>query len=243
MSHRIVVADDQAVIREGLMMLLDMLPDIDVVGGAENGAQAIARVEELRPDAVLMDLSMPVVDGVEATRHIVANHPEIAVIVLTTMAEDQLIVDALQAGARAYLTKDANKTAIARAIDAAVNGQATLDPVARERLLAAASRRTSIASPALPQPQPQPQSQSPEPDSSAAPSREPLTPRETDVLRLLAQGLPNAAIGRRLLVGEATVKTHVTHLFAKLKVTTRAEATAWAHRNGYRADVTRRPAD
>ncbi|MFJ9469079.1 response regulator [Streptomyces caniferus] len=217
MSTRVVVVDDQAVIREGLMTLLDMMPGIDVVAGGANGEEAVAKVAETHPDAVLMDLSMPGMDGVEATRRIVAAHPDVAVVVLTTMADDQLILDALQAGARAYLTKDAGKTEIVRAIEAALARHTTLDPIVQERLLAAALRGADHTTE----------------QRRAAPSQDLLTPRESDVLRLLAQGLSNRAIGRRLLVGEATVKTHVNHLFAKLRIRNRAEAVAWAHAHGF----------
>ncbi|QHC25641.1 response regulator [Streptomyces sp. GS7] len=218
MTVRVVVADDQAVVREGLMTLLDMVPGIDVVGGAANGEEAIARAAELHPDAVLMDLVMPVLDGVEATRRITADLPDVAVVVLTTLADEAKIIDALQAGALGYLTKDAGKAEIARAIQAAVSRQVTLDPEVQRQLLTAAVRGRQAG--------------------ESTPRRTPpfaaqLTPREEDVLRLLATGLSNAAIGRRLLIGQATVKTHVNHLFGKLGVTTRAEAVAWAHSHGY----------
>ncbi|MGW0882640.1 response regulator [Streptomyces sp. NPDC002671] len=228
MTVRIVVADDQAAVREGLMTLLDMVPGIDVVAGAANGEEALARTVELRPDAVLMDLVMPVLDGVEATRRITAELPGVAVVVLTTLADEDKIIDALQAGALGYLTKDAGKDQIARAIQAAVSRQVTLDPEVQRRLLAAAVRGQQVQDR---QGQDDERRQTP-------PSALQLTPREEDVLRLLATGLPNAAIGRRLLIGPATVKTHVNHLFAKLGVTTRAEAVAWAHSHGYATDST-----
>ncbi|MEU6763244.1 response regulator transcription factor [Streptomyces sp. NPDC046853] len=225
MTTRVVVVDDQQVVREGLMTLLDMMDGIDVVAGGANGEEAIAQVAETHPDAVLMDLSMPGMGGVEATRRIVTAHPDVAVVVLTTMADDQLILDALQAGARAYLTKDAGKTEIVRAIEAALARHTTLDPIVQERLLAAAMRGAGHTTERR----------------RAEPSQDLLTPRESDVLRLLAQGLSNGAIGRRLLVGEATVKTHINHLFAKLQVRTRAQAVAWAHAHGFgpRADRVR----
>ncbi|MFB7669742.1 response regulator [Kitasatospora sp. NPDC056138] len=223
MTVRVVVADDQAVVREGLMILLDTVPGIDVVGGAANGAEAIARTVELRPDAVLMDLVMPVLDGVEATRRITEELPGVAVVVLTTLADEDKIIDALQAGALGYLTKDAGKDQIARAIQTAVSRQVTLDPEVQRRLLAAAVRGHQAR---------ERHDQHDEPQQTP-PSALQLTPREEDVLRLLATGLPNAAIGRRLLIGPATVKTHVNHLFAKLGVTIRAEAVAWAHSHGY----------
>ncbi|MET8627870.1 response regulator transcription factor [Kitasatospora sp. NPDC004669] len=223
MTVRVVVADDQAIVREGLMTLLAMVPGIDVVGGAANGAEAVARTAELRPDAVLMDLVMPVLDGVEATRRITAELPGVAVVVLTTLADEDKIIDALQAGALGYLTKDAGRTEIARAIQAAVSRQVTLDPEVQRRLLAAAVRGHRTRG----------RRDQDDETRQTPPSALQLTPREEDVLRLLATGLPNAAIARRLFIGQATVKTHVNHLFAKLGVTTRAEAIAWAHSHGY----------
>ncbi|MFJ4621554.1 response regulator [Streptomyces sp. NPDC088812] len=215
MSLRIVVADDQEVIREALMTLLDLMPGIEVVGGACDGQQAVERVAALRPDAVLMDLRMPGTDGIAATTRIAEQYPGTAVVVLTTYAEEPLILDALRAGARGYLTKDAGKAEIVRAIETAVTGHTTLAPAVQRRLLDAADRPSSPAPG----------------EETARPAA--LTGREEDVLRLMAEGLPNAAIGRRLLIGEATVKTHVNHLFAKLGTRTRAEAVAWAHHHGY----------
>ncbi|MEV0260627.1 response regulator transcription factor [Streptomyces sp. NPDC050617] len=243
MSARVVVVDDQAVVREGLMTLLDMMPGIDVVAGGANGEEGVAAVAETLPDAVLMDLSMPGMGGVEATRRIVAAHPDVAVVVLTTMADDQLILDALQAGARAYLTKDAGKTEIVRAIEAALARHTTLDPIVQERLLAAAMRgaETDHTTERQRTEQRQTESSRAKPSrtepSQSEPSQDLLTPRESDVLRLLARGLSNSAIGRRLLVGESTVKTHINHLFAKLQVRSRAEAVAWAHAHGYGPDT------
>ncbi|MFB6437896.1 response regulator [Streptomyces sp. NPDC056411] len=217
MNLRIVVADDQEVIREGLMTLLDLMPGIDVVGGAVDGEQALEQVAALRPDAILMDLNMPGTDGIAATVCITQHHPHTAVVVLTTYAEEPLILDALRAGARGYLTKDAGKAEIVRAIEAAVTGHTTLAPAVHQQLLDAAVRTAPAAAP--------------RPGRSA--DTVGLTTREQDVLRLMAQGLSNAAIGRRLVIGEATVKTHVNHLFAKLGTRTRAEAVAWAHGHGY----------
>ncbi|MEU9126205.1 response regulator transcription factor [Streptomyces sp. NPDC048506] len=217
MNLRIVVADDQEVIREGLMTLLDLMPGIDVVGGAVDGEQALERVAALQPDAILMDLNMPGTDGIAATVRITRDHPQTAVVVLTTYAEEPLILDALRAGARGYLTKDAGKAEIVRAIEAAVTGHTTLAPAVHQQLLDAAGRAAPVSAP--------------RPGRSADTAG--LTKREEDVLRLMAQGLSNAAIGRRLLIGEATVKTHVNHLFAKIGTRTRAEAVAWAHNHGY----------
>lgn len=230
MNVRVVVADDQAVIREGLMTLLDLVPGVEVVGGAADGEEAIAVVAEVRPDAVLMDLSMPRLDGVAATARITAGYPDVAVVVLTTTADDQQILDALQAGARAFLTKDANKTEIVRAIEAAVARHVTLDPRAQQLLLAAAVRGAARRPDAAPDDETADEGEA---APAPAPRKQALTPRESDVLKLMAKGFANAAIARRLIVGESTVKTHVNHLFAKLGVSTRAEAVAWAHENGY----------
>ncbi|MER8041690.1 response regulator transcription factor [Streptomyces sp. NPDC094032] len=211
MSLRIVVADDQEVVREGLMTLLDLMPGIEVVGGAADGRQALEQVAALRPDAILMDLGMPGTDGIAATARVTAEYPDTAVVVLTTYAEEPLILDALRAGARGYLTKDAGKAEIVRALEAAVTGHTTLAPAVHQHLLDAAGRAREEPRPATGE----------------------LTAREVDVLRLMAQGLSNGAIGRRLHIGESTVKTHVNHLFAKIGTRTRAEAVAWAHQNGY----------
>ena len=136
---RIVIADDQASVREGLVLLLGGLPGIDVVGAAADGEQALALVAERQPDAILLDLHLPVLDGIGATRRLVAEHPGVAIVVLTTYADDGSVIDALQAGARSYLTKDADRTDIARALQAAAGGLTVFDPRVRATLLAAAS--------------------------------------------------------------------------------------------------------
>src|SRR5215469_9751216 len=153
---RVVIADDQASVREGLVLLLDALPDIDVVGSAANGEQALAVVAEQRPDAILLDLHMPVLDGIGATRRLTAEHPGVAVVVLTTYADDGSVLDALQAGARSYLTKDADRTDIARALHAAAGGLAVLSPEVQSKLVAAAST-------------PAPQNEPPDKSASSAP--------------------------------------------------------------------------
>ena len=136
---RVVIADDQASVREGLVLLLGGLPGIDVVGAAADGEQALALVAEHQPDAILLDLHMPVLDGIGATRRLVAEHPGVAIVVLTTYADDGSVIEALQAGARSYLTKDADRTDIARALQAAAGGLTVFDPRVRATLLAAAS--------------------------------------------------------------------------------------------------------
>jgi DNA-binding NarL/FixJ family response regulator len=211
---RVVVADDQAIVREGLVTLLGLLPDIDVVAAAADGEQAVALTAEHDPDVVLMDLGMPRVDGVAATTRIRRDHPRTQVVVLTTFADDDLVVTALQAGAIGFLTKDAGRTEIARALHTAAAGQAVLDPEVYTRLVARAARSASTPSislePALP---------------------DGLTLREAEVLSLIAAGLSNSQIARRLYVSEATVKTHVNHIFTKAGVHDRAQAVAYAHRH------------
>jgi DNA-binding NarL/FixJ family response regulator len=187
----VVVADDQTTVREGLVTLLGLAPGIQVVGAAADGAQAIALTAELHPDVVLMDLGMPVVDGVTATGRIRAEHPETQVVVLTTFADDTNILAALHAGALGYLTKDAGRAQISRALHTAAAGQAVLDPAVHARLLAAATRP---------------------PPPAAAPAAtglpDGLTVREAEVLALIAAGLTNTHIAGRLFITEATVKTH-----------------------------------
>ncbi|MFE3886009.1 response regulator [Streptomyces lydicus] len=211
---RVVVADDQTVVREGIVMLLGLLPGIEVVGSAADGADAIRLVAELRPDVVLMDLRMPRCDGVEATRRIRAEHPGTQVVVLTTYADDDSLFPALQAGARGYLTKDADGDEIVRAIDGVLSGEAGLSPTIQRRLL------ERVAEPVRPLPQP--------PD--ALPDG--LTAREVEVLRLVADGQSNPEIARTLHVSTETVKTHINNLFAKAGLRDRAEAIHYAYRHG-----------
>jgi DNA-binding NarL/FixJ family response regulator len=209
---RVLVADDQALVREGLTTLLGVAEGIEPVGQARDGEEAIALAAKLAPDVVLMDLRMPGTDGVEATRRIRAAQPSVEVVVLTTYADERSILDALQAGARGYLTKDAGIAEVARAIQAAAAGHALLDPVVQERLLAAAS---ASAAPALPAQLP-----------------DELTPREGEVLALIARGLSNEEIAAQLVVSLATVKTHVNHVFAKTGSRDRAQAVRYAYTHG-----------
>ncbi|MFA4928695.1 MAG: response regulator transcription factor [Patulibacter sp.] len=213
---RVVVADDQAIVREGLATLLGLQPGMTVVGTAGDGARALELVAEHAPDVVLMDLRMPGVDGVAATERIGEHHPDVAVVVLTTYADDESILGALRAGARGYLTKDATTAEIVRAIEAAAAGQTLLDPVVHRRLLDAASGR--VASPA--------------PSATESPLPDGLTPREAEVLRLIAQGRSNREIAATLVVSEATVKSHVNHLFSKAGVRDRAQAVRYAYEHG-----------
>jgi DNA-binding NarL/FixJ family response regulator len=215
-----VLADDQRIVREGLSLVLGLLPGVELVGTAEDGEEALALAASLRPDVVLMDLRMPRVDGVEATRRIRAQQPEVEVIVLTTYADDESIFAALHAGARGYLTKDARSEEIGTAIARVAAGEAMLDPVVQARLL---DHLEAVApTPATPLTA----------STGAAQPLDELTPRETEVLALIAAGLSNQEIAERLVVSEATVKTHVNRLFAKTGVRDRAQAVALAYRAG-----------
>ena len=209
---RIVVADDQASVREGLVLLLGGLPDIEVVGAAADGEQALALVAEHAPDAILLDLHMPVLDGVATTKRLAAEHPRVAIVILTTYADDRSVLDAMHAGARSYLTKDADRTHIAQALHAAAAGLTVIDPRAHATLLAATAAPAS-------QPGPAPAG----PDD--------LTPREVEILGLIARGLTNPEIAAQLFLSNHTVKTHISRIFAKTGSRDRAAAIGYAHRH------------
>jgi DNA-binding NarL/FixJ family response regulator len=212
---RVVVADDQRVVREGLVTVLGSLPGIEVVGAAADGQQALALVQRYRPHVVLMDLRMPRMDGVETTRRIHDAYPDTRVVVLTTYSDDDSILAALRAGALGYLTKDAGKQEIARALHAAAAGQAVLDPAVQARLVLATSK--------------------PPASEGAAPSRslpDGLSPREAEVLALIASGRSNREIAAALVVSTSTVKTHINNLFAKAGLKTRTQAVQYAYRHG-----------
>ncbi len=214
-SIRVLVADDQRVVREGLGTLLGLLAGVEVVGTAADGDEALALAIQLRPDVVLMDLRMPHCDGVEATRRLREHDANIKVLVLTTYTDDRSVIDALRAGARGYLTKDAGAGEIREALQRVTRGQAAIDPAVQHHVLDAIATGPS-ATPAARAPQ--------FPDG--------LTHREAEVLALIAQGLSNMEIADRLVVSETTVKSHVNHLFAKTGVRDRAQAVTYAYRHG-----------
>lgn len=207
---RVLVADDQRVVREGMVTIIGSLPGVDVVASAADGREAVALADSHRPDVVVMDLRMPVMDGVEATAAMAARLPEVKVVVVTTYADDESVLAALGAGAVGYLTKDAGRDDIGRAIAAAVSGQGVLDAQVQQRLVEALRHRTA------------------RPDTLP----DGLTEREAEVLGLIAEGRTNAEIASQLFVGEATVKTHVNRIFSKTGSRDRAQAAAYAHRNG-----------
>jgi DNA-binding NarL/FixJ family response regulator len=214
---RVVVADDQRSVLEGLALMLGLLPDITVVAVAADGAQTLAAVAEHRPDVVLVDLHMPVMDGIEATRRVTAEYPGTPVVVLTTYADDTSILEALRAGARGYLTKNAGRADIARAIHAAASGQSILDAAVQATVLEAAASGPARPAPIVELP-------------------DGLTSREGDVLVLIAQGLTNSEIGAALFLSANTVKTHINRVFAKTGSKTRAQAVRYALDHGLAGD-------
>ena len=209
-----MLADDQRVVREGLGTLLGLLDGIELVATAADGEEAVALAERHAPDIVLMDLRMPRVDGIEAIRRLAERGERPRVIALTTYADDASVLGALRAGARGYLTKDAGADEIRAAVEAVDRGEAALDPSVQHHVVAALAGGAG-AEPPAPRELP-----------------DELTPREAEVLALIAEGLSNAEIAERLVVSGATVKTHVNHIFAKAGVRDRAQAVVYAYSHG-----------
>lgn len=207
---RVVIADDQALVRDGLVTICERIAGVDVVAVASDGEEGVRAVQQYAPDVVLMDLRMPRLDGIDATRRIHAYHPDTRVVVLTTYSDDESIDAALAAGALGYLTKDAGKADLERALRAAHAGQSLLDPVVHSRLIARLSARPPVA---------------PVTDEG-------LTARETEILVLIAGGLSNGQIARELFISESTVKTHINRIFTKTGSRDRAQAVVYAHRHG-----------
>jgi DNA-binding NarL/FixJ family response regulator len=202
MTVRVLLADDQSLFREALTTLLEVQPGIEVVGEAGNGEEAVRRSAELRPDVVLMDLRMPVLDGIAATARLTAEQPAVRVLALTTFDDDEDLFAALRAGALGYLLKDVSAARLVEALDAAVRGESVLQPSVAAKLVARVA--------GLP--------------ADAAPAEHPLTDREVDVVRLLADGLSNREIAAALFLAEGTVKNLVTGVLAKLDVRDRTQA-------------------
>jgi DNA-binding NarL/FixJ family response regulator len=234
---RVIVADDQASVREGLVLLLGGLPGIEVVASAANGARAIELVAEHQPDAILLDLHMPVLDGTEATRRLTAEYPRVAVVVLTTYLDDTSVLEALRAGARSYLTKDADHTEIASALRAASEGLSVFDSRVHATLMNAASRGGQPAQAPAPELSTgdggaAPAEAVPAKTGPGGPLPDGLTEREAEILRLIASGLNNPEIAARLFVTTHTVKSHINRIFAKTGSRDRAAAISYAHRHG-----------
>jgi len=206
---RVFVADDHAIVRKGIVAVLEIVPDIDVVGEAENGRDAVFRVEQFQPDVILMDLVMPDMDGIEAIRRIIDQQPEARILVLTTFAGEDMIFPAIKAGALGYHLKDSHPEELVQAIRQVYRGESSLHPVIARKVLEELSH-----------------------PSERPPTPDPLTPREVEVLRLVAQGLENWEIAERLVITEATVRTHVSNITSKLHVASRTQAALYALREG-----------
>jgi DNA-binding NarL/FixJ family response regulator len=215
---RVVLADDQRLVRESLGTLLGLLDGIELVASAADGEEAVALAALHQPQVVLMDLRMPRLDGIEATRRLRERQPEVSVIALTTYADDESVLGALRAGARGYLTKDASSEDIRKAILTVAAGEAALDPAVQHHVVSALASGTGT-------------------DADCATATgdqlpDDLTPREGEVLALIAEGLTNAEIAERLFVNQTTVKSHINHLFAKAGLRDRAQAVNYAYRTG-----------
>jgi DNA-binding NarL/FixJ family response regulator len=200
---RVLIVDDHHVVRAGLEQLIDSADDLECVGAARDGEEAVALACAERPDVTLMDLSMPNLDGIQATRRLREAAPEVRVVVLTSFSDRERILDAIDAGAIGYLLKDAEPDELLRGIRAAARGESPLDPKAASTVLTRASDRSGD-----------------------------LTEREEEVLRLVGAGMPNKVIARRLGISEKTVKAHLTSVFNRLGVTDRTQAALWAQRRG-----------
>jgi DNA-binding NarL/FixJ family response regulator len=220
MSIRVLVADDQSMVRAGFRMLLAGEPDIDVVAEASNGLEAVAKAARFRPTVVLMDIRMPELDGLEATRRIIAADDTARILILTTFDLDEYVYEALRAGASGFVLKDDPPEQLLAAIRIVAGGQALLSPAITKRVIEQFTR--------IPH---------------AAPPREldDLTERERDVFRLIARGLSNAEIGRELYISDTTVKTHITHILQKLNVRDRVQAVVLAYEAGLFDADARRP--
>ncbi|MFD3436925.1 MULTISPECIES: response regulator transcription factor [unclassified Streptomyces] len=211
MTIRVLVVDDQVMVREGFSVLLNAMPDIEVIGEAVNGREAVSKVAELAPDVVLMDIRMPELNGIEATREIVASHAESKVLVLTTFDLDEYVYQALRAGASGFLLKDASARQLADGVRVVAAGEALLAPTVTRRLITEFSKI----------------SQTPKPPALSQVGE--LTERETEVLVLIAQGLSNAEIASHLVVAESTIKTHVSRVLVKLGLRDRTQAAVFAY--------------
>ncbi|MGQ4515230.1 response regulator [Streptomyces sp. DW26H14] len=225
MTIRVLVADDQAVVRDGLVLMLSSAADMEVVGEAGDGIEAVRLASETKPDVALVDLRMPGLDGAEVTARVVAADLGVRVLILTTYADDDAVIPALRAGAAGYLTKDATGEALMAAVRDVAAGRTALDPAIQRRLVQLlVSEPEPAASPAP--------AAGPAVPAALPPEAEGLTRREIDVVRLVAEGLNNRQVAKELVVSPATVKTHLNHILAKLALEDRGSLVAWAWRYG-----------
>ena len=233
MSIRVLVVDDQSLIREGLAIILDTQPDIQVVGQAADGREAVKLAGQLTPDVILMDIRMPFMDGIKATRQIKESHPGIQVLILTTYSEDELVFDGFRAGAVGYLLKDITRRGLAEAVRGAARGEAQIDPAIASQVLSEFQRMALALQRLSPRAAPSSTTGSAE----ELPMLETLTPREETILQLLTEGLTNAGIAARLNLSEGTVKNYVSEILSKLHANDRTHAVVLAIRHGL-IDVT-----
>jgi NarL family two-component system response regulator LiaR len=213
-SIRVFIVDDHAIVRDGIRSLLATEPDIEVIGEAKNGREAVSKVPGYQPDVILMDLMMPEMDGVEAIGHILSNQPEARILVLTSFATDDKVFPAIKAGAMGYLLKDTDSDELVQAIHQVNRGESSLNPKIARKLL----QELSVSKPS--------------PSTTRAPSVDPLTERELDVLKLVAKGKSNNEIGENLFISEGTVRTHVSNILSKLHLASRTQATLYALKEG-----------
>lgn len=206
---RVFVTDDHSIVRKGIKATLELIPEIEIVGEASNGAEAVSAVSESKPDVVLMDLVMPVMDGIEAIRHIKASHPEINILVLTTFAGEDKIFPAIKSGALGYQLKDSGPEELIAAIRQVSRGESSLHPIIARKVL------QELTNP-----------------SKDPPTPDPLTQREVEVLKLVAKGMENPDIAKTLFISEATVRTHVSNIMGKLHLASRTQAALYALREG-----------
>jgi DNA-binding NarL/FixJ family response regulator len=209
---RVLIADDEAIVRSGVRMVLDAEDDLEVVGEAVDGLDVVERAAALRPDVIVLDIRMPRLDGVEATRRLVAHDPDVRVVALTTFGEDEVVEGVLRAGASGFVLKVAGPEQLTQAIRTVAAGDGLIDPAVTKQVIAALTRSA------------------PRTESEAAVSD--LTPREREVLEAVAHGWSNAEIARRLVVSEATVKSHLVHIFQKLDLRDRVHAVVFAYEHG-----------
>jgi DNA-binding NarL/FixJ family response regulator len=227
----VIIVDDQELIREGLSIILDAQPDLEVVGQAANGQEAITLVNRVQPDVILMDIKMPVLNGIEATRQIKAKHPKAQILILTTYSEDELIFEGVRAGALGYLLKDITRGDLAEAVRGAVRGEAQIDPVVASQVLSEFQRMADVLQARAASDAP-PQDRSDATTEEDLPPIEALTDREETILRLLTKGLTNAGIAAQLHLSEGTVKNYVSEILGKLQANDRTHAVVLAIRRG-----------